>query len=215
MLKPHKVLLHEFAELILNQRVEQKPSSLRHSNVLNLWQIKGIWVNENSDLRLQMNFYIQKWNTRILVEVWVLEVIITNDDQAFKKTQRLALLQSRSILGILANLPLSQEIPSFNKHMKIAYNIENSSIPQHFQTINFPVIPCPSKKVTYLYIQVHYQKEIVFSPQPKLAQKPITQREDAEMNTLHQIQKSFRNRTKASSQIAETLEYFNLINQTL
>ncbi|CAD8208943.1 unnamed protein product [Paramecium pentaurelia] len=207
MLKPHQVLLHEFAELILNQRVEQKPSSLRHSNVLNLWQIKGIWVNENSDLRLQINFYIQKWNTRILVEVWVLE--------EFKKTQRLALLQSRSILAILANLPLSQEIPSFNKHMKIVYNIENTSIPNHFQTINFPVIPCSSKKVTYLYMQVHYQKEIIFSPQPKIAQKPITQREDTEMSILHQIQKNFRKRTKASSQIAETLEYFNLINQTL
>ncbi|CAK68615.1 unnamed protein product (macronuclear) [Paramecium tetraurelia] len=129
-------------------------------------------------------------------------------DQEFKKTQRLALLQSRSILGILANLPLSQEIPSFNKHMKIAYNTENSTIPTHFHTINFPVIPCSSKKVTYLYMQVHYQKEIIFSPQPKLAQKPFTQREDAEMTTLHQIQKSFRKRTKASSQITETLEYF-------
>ncbi|CAD8111441.1 unnamed protein product [Paramecium primaurelia] len=135
--------------------------------------------------------------------------------QEFKKTQRLALLQSRSILGILANLPLSQEIPSFNKHMKIAYNIENTSIPNHFQTINFPVIPCSSKKITYLYMQVHYQKEIIFSPQPKIAQKPITQREDTEMSILHQIQKNFRKRTKASSQIIDTLEYFNLINQTL
>ncbi|CAD8126231.1 unnamed protein product [Paramecium sonneborni] len=81
MLKPHQVLLHEFAELILNQRVEQKPSSLRYSNVLNLWQIKGIWVPETQELRLQMNFYIQKWNTKILVEVWVLEVIITSEQQ--------------------------------------------------------------------------------------------------------------------------------------
>ncbi|CAD8126230.1 unnamed protein product [Paramecium sonneborni] len=99
--------------------------------------------------------------------------------------------------------------------MKIIHNIQNGSIPSHFQTINFPVIPCSSKKVTYLYIQVHYQKEIIFSPQPRIAQKPIIQREDAEMSTLHQIQNGFRKKTKASSQIAETLEYFNLINQTV
>ncbi|CAD8129894.1 unnamed protein product [Paramecium sonneborni] len=164
MLKPHQVLLHEFTELILNQRVEQKPSSLRHSN------IKGIWVHENQELRLQ-----KKWNIKILIEVWVLEVIITSKqfkmiDQEFKKTQRLALIKE-----YFRNIGKSSTFlrnPILQQEHEDAYNIQNGSILSHFQTIN-----CSSKNVAYLYIQVHYQKEIIFSPQPRIAQKPIIQRE--------------------------------------
>lgn len=51
-----------------------------HSNITNLWQIKGDWeIGIEKDSKIVIAFYLQRLNTRILVEVWILEVVKTNE----------------------------------------------------------------------------------------------------------------------------------------